>query len=94
VAWPSPFYQEPTRLRGVEAQGHVEDPRGEDQQRASQARWTKEATPMKARIVWYLRQLLPLHYRTRYRDSDGNEHFVVWQMFLGRCYAIDDVIVG
>jgi hypothetical protein len=45
------------------------------------------------RIVWHLRQLIPLHYRTRYIE-EGKEHFVVWQMWMGRCFAIDDVIVG
>lgn len=45
------------------------------------------------RVIWYLRQLLPLHYRTRYTDSDGNRHFAVWRMWLGRVFAHDDVVV-
>ncbi len=45
----------------------------------------------KNRLVWMLRQLLPLHYRTRYTDEGGSRHFVVWQMWMGRCFAIDDV---
>lgn len=49
---------------------------------------------MRARVIWRLRQLLPLHYRTRYRDEAGREHFTVWQMWLGRCFAIDDVVVA
>lgn len=39
---------------------------------------------------WYLRQLLPLVYTTRYRQ-DGEEHFAVWRMWFGGCYAIQDV---
>lgn len=45
------------------------------------------------RLVWSLKQLLPLTYRTEYGDAEGRQHFVVWNMWLGRCYRIDDVIV-
>jgi len=44
-------------------------------------------------IVWHLRQLLPLVYRTYYGDEEGNVHFCVWRMWFGRCFAIDDVVV-
>ena len=44
------------------------------------------------RLIWYLRQLLPLHYRTRYRE-DGRLHYAVWRMWFGRVFAYDDVIV-
>lgn len=47
----------------------------------------------KQRLIWYLRQLLPLHYRTTYVE-DGQRHFAVWQMWMGRCYNVDDVIVA
>ncbi len=43
---------------------------------------------------WAFRQLLPLHYRTRYTDSDGKRHFCAWQMWLGRSFNIDDVEVA
>jgi hypothetical protein len=48
----------------------------------------------KERIKWYLRQILPLHYRTRYTDENGHRHFVVWQMWMGRYFAVDDVVIG
>lgn len=44
--------------------------------------------------MWYLKQLFPLTYRTEYGDEDGKKHFVVWKMWLGRCYKIDDHIIG
>jgi hypothetical protein len=44
------------------------------------------------RPAWALRQLLPLHYRTRYTDSDGRRHFVVWRMWFGRSFDIDDEV--
>jgi hypothetical protein len=47
----------------------------------------------KDRLIWYLRQLLPLHYRTMYWEN-GRKHFVVWRMWLGNCFAIDDVVVA
>jgi len=46
-----------------------------------------------SRLTWYLRQLLPLTYRTYYGDEYGCIHFVVWKMWFGHCYKITDVIV-
>lgn len=46
-----------------------------------------------SRFVWMLRQLLPLHYRTMYRDETGTRHYAVWRMWLGRVFAHDDVLV-
>jgi len=43
-------------------------------------------------VIWYLKQLLPLTYRTKYRDDQG-QHFTVWKMWFGRCFAIDDYVV-
>lgn len=45
------------------------------------------------KALWYLKQLLPLTYRTTY-EQDGKPHFTVWKMWMGRCYNIDDVIVA
>jgi hypothetical protein len=44
-------------------------------------------------MLWHLKQLLPLTYRTEY-GQDGKQHFVVWKMFFGRCYKIDDVVIA
>ncbi len=38
-------------------------------------------------MIWYLKQLLPFKYETRYGDKEGWHH-VVWQMWLGRCFNI------
>ena len=48
---------------------------------------------MRGRIVWHLRQLLPLTYRSRYRDEAGRRHFCVWKMWMGRCFEVEDVVV-
>ncbi|MEN6551366.1 MAG: hypothetical protein ABFC34_00605 [Methanobacterium sp.] len=45
------------------------------------------------KLKWTLKQLLPLSYRTTYGDENGNKHFVVWNMFFGRCYNIEDYVV-
>ncbi len=45
-------------------------------------------------MIWYLRQLFPLTYRTYYDDEKGASHFVVWRMWLGRCFDIDDVLIS
>ena len=49
---------------------------------------------MKQKIIWHFRQLLPLTYRSHYADSDGVNHFCVWNMWLGRCYNVEDVVVS
>ena len=45
-------------------------------------------------MKWYLKQLLPLAYWTRYRDGADRQHFCIWKMWLGRCYSVTDVIIG
>lgn len=47
-----------------------------------------------SRLGWYLRQLVPTTYRTRYVDDAGLRHFTVWRMWLGRSFDVDDVVVG
>lgn len=45
-------------------------------------------------MIWYIKQLLPLTYRTTYVDEDdGKKHFIVWKMWFGRSYSIDDYII-
>jgi hypothetical protein len=44
-------------------------------------------------LLWYVSQLVPRTYRTRYWDADHQLHFCVWRQWLGRCYAVDDVVV-
>lgn len=43
-------------------------------------------------MTWYLKQLLPLTYRSRYIEN-GERHFCVWQMWFGYCFNIDDVVI-
>ena len=42
------------------------------------------------KLIWYLKQLLPLKYQTFYGEN-GQKHFTTWNMFLGRCFNIVDV---
>ncbi|GAA0491229.1 hypothetical protein GCM10008986_16640 [Salinibacillus aidingensis] len=42
-------------------------------------------------LKWYLKQLLPLTYRTQY-ESGGEKYFTVWKMWLGKIY-VDSVVV-
>lgn len=44
----------------------------------------------KNRILWYLKQLFPLTYRSHYKTKSGKPHFAVWKMWFGRCYKIED----
>lgn len=48
---------------------------------------------MLGRIIWYLKQLLPLTYRSHVLDTNGVAHFYVWKMWFGRCYAVEHLIV-
>ena len=44
-------------------------------------------------MLWYLKQLFPLTYRTAYKEN-GKKHFTVWKMWFGRCFKIDDHIIA
>lgn len=47
-----------------------------------------------SKLIWTLRQALPLTYRTRYRDADGNPHFAVWRMWFGRPFAVEHLALA
>ena len=40
-----------------------------------------------SKIIWYLKQLLPLKYVSKYREDDENK-LTVWNMWFGKCYNI------
>lgn len=44
------------------------------------------------RIKWYVKQLLPLSYRSHYMHGE-KKMFCVWNMFFGKCYNIEEVQV-
>jgi len=46
-------------------------------------------------MKWYLRQLIPVTYRTRCR-VDNRPYFIVWKMWLGRCFKVEgyEVVEG
>ena len=48
---------------------------------------------MLGKLGWYLRQLVPSTYRSHYEEK-GVKHFVVWRMWFGRCFDIEDVVMG
>jgi len=41
----------------------------------------------KASLRWYVKQLLPLTYVSRYHQ-EGRWKLAVWKMWFGRCYKI------
>lgn len=50
------------------------------------------------KLVWYIKQLFPLTYRSRYgvvsTDGGNQPHFSVWKMWLGHVYKHDDYILA
>ncbi len=48
---------------------------------------------MYERIKWYVKQILPLTYRTKWRDENGILHFCVWNMWFGHIYNTDEFVV-
>lgn len=44
------------------------------------------------RFKWYIKQCFPFTYRTTFTEN-GRRHFTVWQMWFGRCFNVDDVVV-
>ena len=45
-----------------------------------------------SRLVWMLRQLFPLTYRTTY-TQDGERRFAIWRMWFGRCFDVADYAI-
>ena len=45
-----------------------------------------------SKLGWYLKQAVPLTYRSRYADETGAK-FAVWKMWMGRCYRVEVVDV-
>lgn len=43
-------------------------------------------------MKWYIKQLLPMTYWTRYKEG-GETRFVIWKMWLGRSYDIVDYAI-
>lgn len=46
------------------------------------------------KMIWRLRQLLPLTYRSHYRDADGVHWFAVWKMWFGRVFQHEAYPIG
>ena len=40
-------------------------------------------------LVWYVKQLFPLTYRSKYKDTNGKRYFAVWKMWFGKVYKHD-----
>lgn len=39
-------------------------------------------------LKWYLKQLLPFKYRSKFIDQDGQYIEMTFRMWFGRCYNI------
>jgi hypothetical protein len=44
------------------------------------------------KIKWYLKQLLPLTYRTTYLEK-GSKYYTVWCMWFGQCFNQDIILM-
>lgn len=44
-------------------------------------------------LLWGLKQLLPLMYRTVYKEN-GQVVYATWRMWLGHSFSIERVTVG
>ncbi len=47
---------------------------------------------MKNKIIYYLKQLLPLSYYTTYY-SDGNRYVSTWEQWFGQPYNINHYLI-
>lgn len=47
-----------------------------------------------SKLIWYLRQLFPLTYRSHYSTESGQKRFAVWRMWLGCCFDVEDVAIA
>ena len=47
---------------------------------------------MKSKLIWRLKQLLPLTYWTKYQMGD-QPRFTIWRMWFGHCFDVVDIPV-
>ena len=40
------------------------------------------------KIKWCIKQVVPLTYRSKYKEN-GKNYFTVFQMFFGKCFNIE-----
>lgn len=40
------------------------------------------------RIIYYLKQLLPLTYYSKYRVQNGNKELAIWTQWFGKAFNI------
>ena len=40
------------------------------------------------RVIWYMKQLLPLRYETIYGGTGGKRYLSIWRMWFGRCFNV------
>lgn len=45
------------------------------------------------KLMWYIKQLFPLTYRSLYKTADNNSHFAVWKMWFGHVFNYNDVVI-
>lgn len=45
------------------------------------------------KIIWCLKQLLPLTYRSHF-EMANKKYFCVWRMWFGRCFNIEEVEIA
>lgn len=43
------------------------------------------------RLIWCLKQLLPLRYESRFSDGDGICYHRTWRMWFGKVFCLRDV---
>lgn len=48
---------------------------------------------LKIRLRWYVRQILPLRYESRYREG-GKPILCIWRMWLGRCFNVRSFVLA
>jgi hypothetical protein len=49
-------------------------------------------TPFKNKVVWAIRQLFPLTYRSHY-ESAGKKMFSVYKMWFGHTYKVENFVL-
>jgi len=54
----------------------------------------RKGPPLLKNSFWYVKQLLPLTYRSHYSDVSGDKHFAVWKMWFGKVYQYEDVVIN
>jgi hypothetical protein len=75
------------RLLNFKAPIYLNEQTSQNREKVKMLIIKESVAKLKVRVVYWLKQLLPLRYETKYRTSDDDKYKAVWHMWFGKVFA-------